>query len=170
MRFIRANVQDTAELPLTAAQRAEGSSSMGEFSIFHWLIVLAVVLIFFGGRRIPEVMKGLGEGIRSFKEGMSGGMQTQTQASPAQVSAPSGVSAKPGPSQVTLSWNASGGASSYNVKRSSASGGPYALIASTGASSYTDDGLASGTYYYVVSSIGSSGESSNSMEVSGTPA
>jgi Sec-independent protein translocase protein TatA len=26
---------------------------MGEFSIFHWLIVLAVVLIFFGGRRIP---------------------------------------------------------------------------------------------------------------------
>ena len=45
---------------------------MGEFSIFHWLIVLAIVLIFFGGRRIPEVMKGLGEGIRSFKDGISG--------------------------------------------------------------------------------------------------
>jgi sec-independent protein translocase protein TatA len=45
---------------------------MGDFSIFHWLIVLAIVLIFFGGRRIPEVMKGLGEGIRSFKEGISG--------------------------------------------------------------------------------------------------
>jgi sec-independent protein translocase protein TatA len=45
---------------------------MGEFSIFHWLIVLAIVLIFFGGRRIPEVMRGLGEGIRSFKDGMSG--------------------------------------------------------------------------------------------------
>jgi len=43
---------------------------MGEFSIFHWLVVLAIVLIFFGGRRIPEVMKGLGEGIRSFKDGM----------------------------------------------------------------------------------------------------
>ncbi len=51
---------------------------MGEFSIFHWLIVLAVVLIFFGGRRIPEVMKGLGEGIRSFKEGMSGSPHTPT--------------------------------------------------------------------------------------------
>ena len=50
---------------------------MGEFSIFHWLIVLAVVLIFFGGRRIPEVMKGLGEGIRSFKEGMSGSSQAK---------------------------------------------------------------------------------------------
>jgi sec-independent protein translocase protein TatA len=57
---------------------------MGEFSIFHWLIVLAVVLIFFGGRRIPEVMKGLGEGIRSFKEGMSGAAQ----APPAQTPAP----------------------------------------------------------------------------------
>jgi sec-independent protein translocase protein TatA len=45
---------------------------MGEFSVFHWLIVLAIVLILFGGRRIPEVMKGLGEGIRSFKDGMSG--------------------------------------------------------------------------------------------------
>ena len=45
---------------------------MGEFSIFHWLVVLAIVLIYFGGRRIPEVMKGLGEGIRNFKEGMSG--------------------------------------------------------------------------------------------------
>ena len=45
---------------------------MGEFSIFHWLVVLAIVLIFFAGRRIPEVMKGLGEGIRSFKDGMSG--------------------------------------------------------------------------------------------------
>jgi sec-independent protein translocase protein TatA len=45
---------------------------MGELSIFHWLVVLAVILIFFGGKRIPEVMKGFGEGIRSFKDGMSG--------------------------------------------------------------------------------------------------
>jgi len=141
---------------------------MGEFSIFHWLIVLAVVLIFFGGRRIPEVMKGLGEGIRSFKEGMSGGVQTQTP--PAQVSAPSGLSVKPAHNQVTLSWNASAGTSSYNVKRSSASGGPYALIASTAATNYTDEGLAGGTYYYVVSGVSSSGESVNSIEVAATPA
>jgi len=57
---------------------------MGEFSIFHWLIVLAIVLIFFGGRRIPEVMRGLGEGIRSFKEGMAGtSQQTPPPAAPA---------------------------------------------------------------------------------------
>ena len=55
---------------------------MGEFSIFHWLVVLAIVLIFFGGRRIPEVMKGLGEGIRSFKDGMAGVSQTPTSTPP----------------------------------------------------------------------------------------
>jgi sec-independent protein translocase protein TatA len=39
-----------------------------------WEIVLIVlaVLLFFGGRKIPELMKGLGKGVRSFKEGMSG--------------------------------------------------------------------------------------------------
>ena len=41
-------------------------------SVPHLLIILLIVLIFFGGRRIPEVMRGLGEGIRSFKEGMRG--------------------------------------------------------------------------------------------------
>jgi sec-independent protein translocase protein TatA len=39
-------------------------------SVPHLLIILLIVLVFFGGRRIPEVMRGLGEGIRSFKEGM----------------------------------------------------------------------------------------------------
>jgi cellulose 1,4-beta-cellobiosidase len=144
---------------------------MGEFSIFHWLVVLAVVLIFFGGRRIPEVMKGLGEGIRSFKDGVSGGAATATATAPAPtaVSAPAGVAAKPGRTQVALSWNASAGASSYNVKRSGTSGGPYALIVSTAATSYTDEGLVSGTFYYVISTVGANGESANSIEVSGTP-
>ena len=59
---------------------------MGEFSIFHWLVVLAIVLIFFGGRRIPEVMKGLGEGIRSFKDGMSGVNTPTPPPPPAQAS------------------------------------------------------------------------------------
>lgn len=139
---------------------------MGEFSVFHWLIVLAIVLIFFGGRRIPEVMKGLGEGIRSFKDGMSGssgGTATVAQATPA--SAPSGITAKSGRGQVILSWNSNSGASTYNVKRSGTSGGPYAMIASTAATTYTDDGLAQGSYYYVVTSVGAYGESVNSMEV-----
>jgi|SRR5215471_3012352 len=142
---------------------------MGEFSIFHWLIVLAVVLIFFGGRRIPEVMKGLGEGIRSFKDGMAGGAATTSAPAPAAVAAPTGVAAKPGRGQVALSWSTSSGASSYNVKRSGTSGGPYALIVSTASTGYTDEGLASGTYYYVISAVGGSGESVHSVEVSGAP-
>jgi TatA/E family protein of Tat protein translocase len=144
---------------------------MGEFSIFHWLVVLAIVLIFFGGRRIPEVMKGLGEGIRSFKDGMSGGSGgAATVAQPIPATAPSGVTAKPGRGQITISWSPNPGASSYNVKRSGSSGGPYALVASTGTNSYADEGLANGTYYYVVTCVGSYGESINSAEVSGTPA
>jgi sec-independent protein translocase protein TatA len=38
----------------------------------HWLIILVVVLILFGGRKIPELMRGMGEGVRGFREGMSG--------------------------------------------------------------------------------------------------
>lgn len=49
---------------------------MGEFSPIHWLIVLAIILLLFGGRKIPELARGLGEGIRSFREGMSGAHNT----------------------------------------------------------------------------------------------
>lgn len=34
------------------------------------LLIVLVVLLFFGGKKIPEMMKGLGKGVRSFKEGM----------------------------------------------------------------------------------------------------
>jgi sec-independent protein translocase protein TatA len=56
---------------------------MGELSPIHWLIVLAVILLLFGGRKIPELAKGLGEGIRSFKEGMAGHSQTPPSPPPA---------------------------------------------------------------------------------------
>lgn len=142
---------------------------MGEFSPIHWLIVLAVILILFGGRKIPELMKGVGEGIRSFKEGVSGASQG-TVVPTTQVLAPSGLTAKVGCGQVALSWTANPGAISYNVKRSSLSGGPYALIATTAATTHSDEGLASGAYYYVVTATGAQGESVNSIEVSATAA
>jgi sec-independent protein translocase protein TatA len=45
----------------------------------HWLIILVVILVLFGGRKIPELMRGMGEGVRGFKEGMHGGNQSQSQ-------------------------------------------------------------------------------------------
>jgi sec-independent protein translocase protein TatA len=53
----------------------------------HWLVILVVVLILFGGRKIPELMRGLGEGVRGFKEGMHGASQSQS-TPPAQTTAP----------------------------------------------------------------------------------
>jgi len=35
------------------------------------LLIVLVVLLFFGGKKIPELMKGIGKGVRSFKEGMN---------------------------------------------------------------------------------------------------
>lgn len=35
------------------------------------LLITLVVLLFFGGKKIPELMKGLGKGVRSFREGMA---------------------------------------------------------------------------------------------------
>lgn len=55
---------------------------MEALSIPHLLIILVIVLIFFGGRRIPDVMRGLGEGIRSFKEGMHGDQHTTQSVNP----------------------------------------------------------------------------------------
>lgn len=41
-----------------------------EFSPMHLFIVLLIVLVLFGGRKLPELMRGLGQGIKEFKEGM----------------------------------------------------------------------------------------------------
>jgi len=40
---------------------------MGSFSIWHWVVVLLIVLLLFGAKRIPELAKGLGSGIKNFK-------------------------------------------------------------------------------------------------------
>lgn len=37
---------------------------------WEWIIIALVVLLLFGGKKIPELMKGLGKGVKSFKQGM----------------------------------------------------------------------------------------------------
>jgi glycosyl hydrolase family 44 len=84
---------------------------------------------------------------------------------------PSGLTATAGNAQVNLSWSASSGATSYNVKRSTTSGGPYTTIASPTTTSYNDPSLTNGTaYYYVLSAVNPYGESGNSSQASATPA
>ena len=47
---------------------------LGIIGMQEILIIAVVVLVLFGGRKIPELMRGLGSGIKSFKEGMKDGM------------------------------------------------------------------------------------------------
>ena len=44
---------------------------MGSFSIWHWLIVLVIVLLVFGRGKIPELMGDMAKGIKSFKRAMA---------------------------------------------------------------------------------------------------
>ncbi|HTD21377.1 MAG TPA: malectin domain-containing carbohydrate-binding protein [Terriglobales bacterium] len=85
--------------------------------------------------------------------------------------APALATPSAGNNQVSLSWSASTGASSYNVKRTLTSGMNYALVASgVTATSFTDTTVTNGTkYFYVVSAQNAAGESANSNEVSATP-
>ena len=44
---------------------------MGAFSVWHWLIVLAIMLLLFGGGgKIPKLMRDLGQGVNAFKKGL----------------------------------------------------------------------------------------------------
>jgi sec-independent protein translocase protein TatA len=45
---------------------------MGSLGMPELLVILVIVIILFGARRIPEVARGLGEGIRGFKSGLHG--------------------------------------------------------------------------------------------------
>jgi hypothetical protein len=73
--------------------------------------------------------------------------------------APVLLSAAAGVGQVALSWTASAFATGYNVKRATASGGPFSTIASPSGHTYTDAGLTDGTTYcYEITALGSCGE------------
>jgi sec-independent protein translocase protein TatA len=53
---------------------------MGSFSIWHWMIVLVVVLLLFGRGKIPELMGDMAKGIKSFKKGMSEDDESEVEA------------------------------------------------------------------------------------------
>ena len=70
-----------------------------EFSLPHILILLLIIVILFGGRKIPEVMRGLGQGIREFKEGMKGSDQPPTNPPPSNTTTTATNAPPPTPEQ-----------------------------------------------------------------------
>jgi cellulose 1,4-beta-cellobiosidase len=93
--------------------------------------------------------------------------------SPQPPPAPTGLTATAGNAQVTLNWNASSGATGYNVYRGTAPGqeGAVPLNASpVAALSYTDTTAQNGTtYYYKVTAVNANGQSAPSNEAVATP-
>ena len=56
---------------------------MGSMSIWHWIVVIAVVLLLFGRGKISELMGDVAQGIKSFKKGMSEDEAAKTDTPPA---------------------------------------------------------------------------------------
>ena len=72
---------------------------MGSFSLWHWLIVLAVVLLLFGGRgKISSIMGDFGKGLKSFKKGMKDEEEEAAAQQAASAQAQNRVSNDPQPS------------------------------------------------------------------------
>lgn len=70
---------------------------MGSMSLWHWIIVLAVVLLVFGGRgKVSQLMGDFGKGLSAFKKGVGGQEEPPPQAQP-------GDTAKPISAQTTTS-------------------------------------------------------------------
>src|SRR5579871_4687788 len=69
---------------------------MGSFSLMHWIVVLAIVLILFGAGKLPRVMGDFAKGIKAFKAGMQEGDEPGPGTAPAaQVPPPAGAGLRP---------------------------------------------------------------------------
>jgi autotransporter-associated beta strand protein len=85
--------------------------------------------------------------------------------------APTGLTATPGDSQVTLNWSAVSGATSYTVKQSAFAAGPFSNVATATTNSQVITGLTNGsTYHFRVSASNAIGEGADSATVSTVPA
>ena len=76
---------------------------MGSFSIWHWLIVLLIVVLVFGTKKLKNMGADLGGAVKGFKDGMKDGSQPDTPVPPAsQVTASQGPSAEPAADKATI--------------------------------------------------------------------
>ena len=58
---------------------------MGSMSIWHWLIVLVVVMLVFGTKKLGNIGSDLGKAVKGFKDGVKGGEEDKPAPPPAQV-------------------------------------------------------------------------------------
>jgi len=58
---------------------------MGSFSLMHWMVVLAIIVVLFGAGKLPRVMGDFAKGIKSFRAGLKEADEPDTAASPAQL-------------------------------------------------------------------------------------
>ena len=70
---------------------------MGSFSLMHWIVVLAIILILFGAGKLPRVMGDFAKGIKAFKAGMREEDEPETTSSPAQVPPPAAAASTAAP-------------------------------------------------------------------------
>jgi sec-independent protein translocase protein TatA len=75
---------------------------MGSFSLMHWIVVLAIILILFGAGKLPRVMGDFAKGIKAFKAGMKEEDEAETEAPPAQVPPPSPAKASAAPTATVV--------------------------------------------------------------------
>ena len=61
---------------------------MGSFSLMHWIVVLAIILILFGAGKLPRVMGDFAKGIKAFKSGMKEEDEPEAATAQAQVPPP----------------------------------------------------------------------------------
>jgi len=105
-------------------------------------------------------------------EGFRSGETSATVAPPVLPAAPAGVTAQGGVGQVSLSWSAVAGATSYRVFRGTSAGGEGSTAYATGIASttWTDTSATNGTkYYYTVMAANGAGQGPASGEASATP-
>lgn len=70
---------------------------MGEFSIWHWLIVLLIVVMIFGTKKLKNIGTDLGQAVRGFKEGIKDADAAQQPATGAEPAPPPQVTASRSP-------------------------------------------------------------------------
>jgi sec-independent protein translocase protein TatA len=73
---------------------------MGSFSLMHWIVVLAIILILFGAGKLPRVMGDFAKGIKAFKAGMKEEDEAEATPPPAQVPPPAAAATTAAPAEV----------------------------------------------------------------------